>query len=216
MLIRLSKRLITKTIMENKLQELTDKLYNEGLSKGKAEGEALLEKAKKEAAETVAAAQKEAEAIRAKAEKEAADYKTKVTGDLKMAAVQSIQATKKDIENLVAGKMTDAAVEKALSEESFVKEIIKAVAQKFSAAESADLSLVLPESLQASLEPFVKNELASILGKEVKASFSKKIAGGFTIGPKDGSYFISLTDETFKSLISEYLRPTTKKLLFGE
>lgn len=202
--------------MENKLQELTDKLYNEGLSKGKAEGEALLEKAKKEAAETVAAAQKEAEAIRAKAEKEAADYKTKVTGDLKMAAVQSIQATKKDIENLVAGKMTDAAVEKALSEESFVKEIIKAVAQKFSAAESADLSLVLPESLQASLEPFVKNELASILGKEVKASFSKKIAGGFTIGPKDGSYFISLTDETFKSLISEYLRPTTKKLLFGE
>lgn len=202
--------------MENKLQELTDKLYNEGLSKGKAEGEALLEKAKKEAAEIVAAAQKEAEAIRAKAEKEAADYKTKVTGDLKMAAVQSIQATKKDIENLVAGKMTDAAVEKALSEESFVKEIIKAVAEKFSAAESADLSLVLPESLQASLEPFVKNELASILGKDVNASFSKKIAGGFTIGPKDGSYFISLTDETFKSLISEYLRPTTKKLLFGE
>jgi hypothetical protein len=26
--------------MKNKLQELTDKLYNEGLSKGKAEGEA--------------------------------------------------------------------------------------------------------------------------------------------------------------------------------
>ena len=32
--------------MENKLQELTDKLYNEGLSKGKAEGEVLLAKAK--------------------------------------------------------------------------------------------------------------------------------------------------------------------------
>ena len=31
--------------MENKLQELTDKLYNEGLSKGKAEGEVLLAKA---------------------------------------------------------------------------------------------------------------------------------------------------------------------------
>ena len=27
--------------MQNKLQELTDKLYNEGLSKGKEEGEAL-------------------------------------------------------------------------------------------------------------------------------------------------------------------------------
>ena len=33
--------------MQNKLQELTDKLYNEGLSKGKQEGEAILNEAKK-------------------------------------------------------------------------------------------------------------------------------------------------------------------------
>ncbi len=51
---------------------------------------------------------------------------------------------------------------------------------------------------------------------DVKADFSKKIAGGFTIGPKDGGYFISLTDDSFKELIGEYLRPVTKKLLFGE
>lgn len=81
--------------MENKLQELTDKLYNEGLSKGKAEGEVLLAKAKSDAAEIVAAAEKEAKEIIAKAEKQAADYKTKVAGDLKMAASQSIQATRK-------------------------------------------------------------------------------------------------------------------------
>ena len=49
----------------------------------------------------------------------------------------------------------------------------------------------------------------------VEASFSKKVAGGFRIGPKDGGYFISFTDETFNELISEYLRPATKKLLFG-
>ena len=76
--------------------------------------------------------------------------------------------------------------------------------------------LVLPESLKASLEPFVKGELTSILKGGVNATFTKKIAGGFTIGPKDGGYFISLTDETFKELISEYLRPSTRKLLFGE
>ena len=101
--------------MENKLQELTDKLYNEGLSKGKEEGEALLAKARSQAAEIVAAAEKEAKDIVAKAEKEAADYRTKVSGDLKMAASQSIQATRKDIENLVVFKMTGAATEKVLS-----------------------------------------------------------------------------------------------------
>lgn len=202
--------------MQNKLQELTDKLYNEGLSKGREEGEALLAKAKSQAADIVAEAEKKAAEIMTKAEKEAEAYKVKVAGDLKMAASQSVQATRKDIEDLVVFKMTGAATEKALSDEAFVKEVIKAVAEKFNAETAMDLNLVLPETLKSSLEPFVKNELSSILKGQVNASFSKKIAGGFTIGPKDGSYFISLTDETFKELISEYLRPATRKLLFGE
>lgn len=202
--------------MQNKLQELTDKLYNEGLSKGREEGEALLAKAKSQAADIVAEAEKKAAEIMTKAEKEAEAYKVKVAGDLKMAASQSVQATRKDIEDLVVFKMTGSATEKALSDEAFVKEVIKAVAEKFNAETSMDLNLVLPESLKSSLEPFVKNELSTILMGQVNASFSKKIAGGFTIGPKDGSYFISLTDETFKELISEYLRPATRKLLFGE
>ncbi len=202
--------------MQNKLQELTDKLYNEGLSKGREEGEALLAKAKSQAADIVAEAEQKAAEIMTKAEKEAEAYKVKVAGDLKMAASQSVQATRKDIEDLVVFKMTGSATEKALSDEAFVKEVIKAVAEKFNAETAMDLNLVLPESLKSSLEPFVKNELSTILKGQVNASFSKKIAGGFTIGPKDGSYFISLTDETFKELISEYLRPATRKLLFGE
>ena len=202
--------------MQNKLQELTDKLYNEGLSKGREEGEALLAKAKSQAADIVAEAEKKAAEIMTKAEKEAEAYKVKVAGDLKMAASQSVQATRKDIEDLVVFKMTGSATEKALSDEAFVKEVIKAVAEKFNAETAMDLNLVLPETLKSSLEPFVKNELSTILKGQVNASFSKKIAGGFTIGPRDGSYFISLTDETFKELISEYLRPATRKLLFGE
>ena len=202
--------------MENKLKELTDKLYKEGLSKGKEEGEAILAKANEKAAEIVEEARKQAEAIVKKAHKDAEDYKTKVEGDVKMAAVQSLQATRKDIENLMVGKMTDKQVTSALSSADFVKEVIKAVAEKFNAEEAVDLNVVLPESLRKELEPFVSGELASILKGGVTAEFSKKVAGGFTIGPKDGSYFISLTDETFKSLIGDYLRPATRKILFGE
>ena len=198
----------------DKLQELTQKLYQEGLQKGKEEGEALLAKAREEAAEIVKNAQEEAAAIKAKAEKEAADYKVKVEGDVKMASTQTVQATRAAVENLIVAKAVEP-VKGALSDESFLKEIITAVAQKFSAQESADLSLVLPEKLQKQLEPFVKGELSKTIGKGVEASFSKKMEGGFKIGPKDGSYFISLTDEAFQALIGEYLRPVTKKILFG-
>jgi len=202
--------------MQNKLQELTDKLYNEGLSKGKEEGESILAQAKAQAKEIVANARKEAEAIVAKAQKDAEGLKTKIDGDLKMAANQSLQATKHEIETLIISKVADLQVSGALASADFFKEIIKTVAQKFSAEESKDIALILPESMKAALEPFVKNELSQVLGGSVEATFSKKIAGGFNIGPKDGSYFISLTDETFKSLISNYLRPTTRKFLFGE
>ncbi len=199
----------------DKLQELTQKLYEEGLAKGKQDGEALLKKAQSEAEGIVKQAQEEAEAILAKARKDAEDFKVKVEGDVKMAAQQAVQATRTDIENLVVSKVVDGTVDKALANEDYIKGIITAVAQKFSADEPADLSLVLPENLRKSLEPFVKNELGKLLGKGVDATFSKKVAGGFKIGPKDGGYFVSLTDETFKDLIGSYLRPATKKLLFG-
>ena len=201
--------------MQNKLQELTDKLYNEGLSKGKQEGEEFLAKAKVQAEDILAKAKAEAAAIIAAANKEAEDLRTKVQGDLRMAANQSVAATKKDIETLVLAKMTEAEVKKALTSADFVKEVILAVAKGFSTEESVDLEVVLPETMKKDLEPFVASELTKVLKSDVQASFSKKVAGGFTIGPKDGGYFISFTDETFNALISEYLRPATKKILFG-
>ena len=198
----------------DKLQELTQKLYEQGLSKGKEEGEALLSQAHKEADELIKKAQEEAAAIIENAKKEAAGYKAKVEGDVKMASTQALQATRAGIEGLIVAKAVEP-VKEQLSGAAFLKEIILTVAKNFNAQESTDLALVLPEKLQKELEPFVKGELAQTLGKGVEASFSKKMAGGFKIGPKDGSYFISLTDEAFQDLIGEYLRPATKKILFG-
>ena len=201
--------------MQNKLQELTDKLYNEGLSKGKQEGEELLAKAKAQVDDMLAKAQAEAAQIIAAAQKQAEEIRTKTASDIKVASSQSIAATKKDIETLIVGKMTGDAVKKTLSSPDFIKDLIKTVAEKFTTDGPVDLNLVLPESLKNDLEPFATKELAKILGAGVQASFSKKVAGGFQIGPKDEGWFVSFTEETFSQLISEYLRPATKKLLFG-
>ena len=201
--------------MSNKLQELTDRLYNEGLSKGKEEGEILLFKARKEADEIIANARKQAEDIVTEAENRAAQLKEKAESDIKMASEQALMATKKDIENLLVNALCAEETEKVLSEEKFLKEIILAVAQKFSTQQSEDISLVLPASLKSMLEPWVSTELKKALKKEISVDFSKKIKGGFSIGPQNGSWYISMSDESFKALISEYLRPVPKTLLFG-
>ena len=204
--------------MQNKLQELTDKLYNEGLSKGKQEGEAILNEARAQAEDIIAKANAEAAKILADAGKEAEELKTKVTGDLKMAASQSLAATRQEIENLLISKVADKDITDTLTSAEFVKQAVMAVAKAFNpdSSEPAELSVILPESLKKEVEPFLRKELASVLNAKVEAGFSRKINGGFTIGPKGEGWFVSFTDETFKELISEYLRPATKKILFGE
>ena len=201
--------------MSNKLKELTDRLYNEGLSKGREEGELLLANARKEAEDILAAARREAETIVKEAAENAEKLRSKAESDIRMASEQSLQATRKDIEDLLLNSICADKVSTALKDEDLVKEVIRSVAARFDAEASEDLSLVLPEDLRNKLEPWVASELTKTRSKKVEASFSKKISGGFTIGPKDGSWYVSFSDETFRELISEYLRPVTRKLLFG-
>ena len=51
----------------------------------------------------------------------------------------------------------------------------------------------------------------------VKSTLSRELgeADIATWSDPNGGYFISFTEETFNALISEYLRPATKKILFG-
>ena len=70
--------------MENKLQQLTEKLYNEGLSKGRAEAEAIRAKAHADAERIVAEAQDKARAIAAQAEKSAEQLKTNTENEVKL------------------------------------------------------------------------------------------------------------------------------------
>ncbi len=203
--------------MQNKLQELTDKLYNEGLSKGKQDGEELLQKAKAESESIIAQAKAEAERIVAQAQKEAEELKTKVSADVKMAATQSISVTKQEMEKMIVTRTAAEGVKANMGNAAFVKELIMSVVKAFNPqnASPVDLSLILPESLKAEVEPFVKNEIASQFKAEVKVDYSKKMNGGFKVAPKNGGYVLQFTDEEFQNLVANYLRPATKKILFG-
>ena len=180
--------------MQDKLQELTDRLYNEGLSKGKHDGEELLQKAQAEADRIVAYAKVEAEHIIAQAQKEAEELKTKVAADVKMASTQSIAVTKQEIERMVVTQAATEGVKANMGNAAFVKELITSIVKAFNPenASPVDLSLILPESLKAELEPFVKNEIANQFKGEVKVDYSKKMNGGFKVSPKDGGYMLQL------------------------
>ena len=200
----------------NKLQELTEQLYSEGLSKGRMEGEQILASAKEEAERIIADAREKAEKIIAGANADAAEISAKAVSDVKLASGQILSETKSRICSLIQAKSVTPAVKEALKDETLIKNIILSAAKGFSTENSCDISMVLPEGTQDGILDYVKGEVAGAIGREIEVGVSRKIQGGLTIGPRDGGYFISLSDETFDELIREYLRPSTRKILFGE
>ena len=203
--------------MQDKLQELTDKLYNEGLSKGKQEGEELLQKTRVEADGIIAQAKAEAERIIAQANKEADELKTKVAADVRMATTQSIAVTKQEIEQMLVTRAAQQGVGQALSSADFAKELITSVVKAFNPenASPVALDMILPESLKAQVEPFIASEIAKTFSGEIRVDYSKKMNGGFKVSPREGGYMLQFTDEEFTQLMANYLRPATKKILFG-
>lgn len=204
--------------MQNKLQELTDRLYNEGLSKGRQEAEEMLANAKVEARDIVDKAHAEADAIVADAEKRAYKIRTMVQGDIKMASTQAIAALKQQVENMVVTQAVAKPVGAALSDEKFVKELIATIVKAFNAAnpDGQGLDIILPAKNRNELEQAFNNEVIKDLSAGIEVKNVKGMSDGFRIGPKDGGYQISFTADDFTSLIGEYLRPATKKILFEE
>ncbi|MBO7372356.1 MAG: hypothetical protein J6U34_07610 [Bacteroidales bacterium] len=197
---------------------MTDKLYNEGLSKGKQQAEQLLAEAEAKAGKIVQDAQAQADQILSKARKDADDLKTKVASDVKMASTQSISALKQQIEKTLMAKVVGAEVKDALQDANFVKPLIETVIRSFNAADiaPAGLDVILPEGMKQTLGKALESGLAKELKSTVNIDYAKNIAGGFKIAPKDGGYFISFADGDFEKMFSEYLRPAAKKILFSE
>ncbi len=202
--------------MQNKLQELTDKLYNEGLSKGKQEAEQMKANAKNEAAQIIADAKAKAEEILKKAQDEAAELKSKTENDIKMASSQVFASVKQQIENAIVAKSLKS-VKDAMADTEFVKTLLTSIVSAFNPqnCESVALEVILSAEMRAELEKFAQEKLSGICTAGLDVQFSKNVAGGFKIGPKGEGYMISFTEKDFENIIAEYLRPKTKELLFG-
>ncbi len=202
--------------MENKLQELTQKLYNEGVEKANTEAEKILAEAKSEAEKVKQNAEKEAEKIIAAAEQKSAEIKKNVDAELNLATKQTIRAVKQQITDMIVSKVIDEPVKKAFDEVKFVKEIIETVVKNWDSkkGEAIDLSVLLPAELEKEFSSFFTAKSGKELNANLELSFSDSIKGGFKVGPADGSYKISFSEEDFENFFKSYLRPKTIEMLY--
>ena len=195
--------------MENKLQQLTQKLYDEGLEKGRAEAERLVSEAKSEAAKIIADAKAEAEAIVKAAEAKAEDT-------AKNSMTEIALAGKEEISSLIAAESTFSAVKAANLDPEFVKAMLLSVARNWNGASSSkvELQALLPEAERAKFDAAFAAAAKELLEAGIEVGYSKEVRTGFKVGAKGGSYYISFSDDDFEALLKEYLRGKISELLF--
>ncbi|WP_372949996.1 V-type ATP synthase subunit E family protein [Mariniphaga sp.] len=202
--------------MTSKIQQLTETIYNEGVQKAKEEAEAILKEAKEKAAGIEKEAQKKAEKKVAEAEEKAQELKKQVDSEIKMTLNQAVSAMKQEITSLIAMRVIQPPVKELFSDKDYLQNLISTVVKGWMEKESFDVKVILPEQDRNKLEDFYKKNLADELNKGLEVSFSQNMKSGFKIGPADGSYLISFTDEDFTNFLKAYLRPKTSQLLFEE
>lgn len=193
-----------------KIQELTEKIYREGVEKGQAEADRIIQEAKAEAAQIVADAKKKAADIEAAGKKAAAELDTNTKNELKLFTAQSLSALKSEIANVLTASTVGQAVDKLVSDKDFLCKFTVALASKWVENEPIVIETADADTLKA----YFAKEAKAILDKGVSIEKVNGRSALFTVKPEDGSYKVSFGKEEFEDYFKSFLRPQLVQMLF--
>ena len=202
--------------MTNKILELTEKIYNEGVIKAKVYADQIIADSKKEAAEIIKSAKKEELVILEETKRKAAELKKNTDSEIQLAARQFMSNFKQQITNVITTSQVEPPVKTAFNDNEFVKNIILLIIKNWNPQKPEDLklSILLPQKDEKELTDFFESQAIKTLNQGVDIQFDAKTTNGFKIGPKDGSYKISFSDKDFENYFKGYIKDRTKNLLF--
>ena len=189
--------------MENKIQELTDKIYREGVEKGNEEAKRLIANAQEEAKKIIEDAKKEAESIITSSRKSADELAENTKSELKLFAGQAVNALKSEIATMITNKIVTAPVEEFAKNKDFLNAFIVALASKW----SVDEPIVISTEDAAALKKYFAVNAKALLDKGVKIEQVNGIKALFSVSPEDGSYKVNFGEEEFMNYFKEFLRP---------
>jgi len=202
--------------MENKLDILTKKLYDEGVGKAQQEAAEILRKAKEDADKIVAEAQAQAARLQADARADVENLKKKADSEMALSARQALAALKQSITNLIAGKVAGEMARTGFEEKAFVQELLMTLVQKWDVATgNLNMDVILSAEEKAAFETFVADKYKALLDKGLSVKVGD-VEGEFVLQPKDGGYQIAFSEALFEAFFAQYMRGFTKKLLFKE
>lgn len=200
--------------MSNKLQVLTDKIYQEGVEKGNEEALKLTSAAKLEAEAIIKEANKEAAEIVAKAKAASQELHENTISEIKLSSSQAINAIKQEIANTITDTITSPDIKSATTNQDYIQSLIATAIKSWASGGDVDMSILVPEGTKVSVDNYFTTTAKGVLDGGFTIESANDVKCGFQVAAKDGSYKVSFTDEDFISFFKEFVRPKVATLLF--
>ncbi|MEX2443074.1 MAG: V-type ATP synthase subunit E family protein [Alkalispirochaeta sp.] len=197
--------------METQLQDIIDKIHDEGVKEAEQRARKIVESAEKQAREKVDHARSEADEIIKEAKEEAAKHTAAGEAALKQASRDLLLSVRKQLTSLFE-TVQEQAVGDALTPERMAS-IIADMVQAWSTSGSDQFEVLVNEQDREGLETALRSALAEKLKKGVDVRPVRGITAGFRVGTQDGSAYYDFTDETLAELLSAFLNPRLAELM---
>ncbi len=198
--------------MEMQLQELIEKIKQDGVKTAEAEAEAILESANEKAEKIIADAKAEAEKLMLNAKQQ--NERTVKSGEdaIRQAGrnllISFRESVTKELEAILNNGVLDAYSPKNLTEL-----IIKVVEAWSKNAEASDISIILNSNDLKEVEGTLLSALKEKMLQGVTLKANDNFDGGFRIAVNQGQAYYDFSAEAVTDMLSAYLSPKVSALL---
>ncbi len=197
--------------MDVQLNELIEKIKNDGIRSAEDEASRIIVDAQKQAADIVSKAEIEARRIQKVAGVEAEKTERSGTEALRHAGRDLLLTVRSSIEDMfnriVKSSVTDSLNPELLSQA--VMETIRSLAIE----SLSGVEVQIPENQFALIEPGLRGAMVDEFKKGMKIAPVKGLDAGFRVSIKNGSMFYDFSDQEIVEMLSRFLNPQLVKII---
>ena len=205
------------------VQELVDRLRQDGVAEGQEQAARILEEARREAAEIVDLARREAAEIREKAELASTRLRKAGEESLELAVRDALLRLRTEIEDRFAAQL-GRLVSERLQDRDFMEKLLLNIAGE-AVPRDRPVEIVLPDTfgsatpdnpmgrLEAEVDGFVLGVTGDMLREGVTILVSDEVEVGLIVRVADEGLEVRLDERALRELLRENLLPRFRELL---
>ncbi len=199
--------------MSEKLKALTDKIYEEGIEKAKADSSKILTDAKKEADQIINDAINKRDQMLKEAESEIESLRKKVASEIKMASQKSINQFKQQLSHIITEKVISEPITEIFSNPEFCANAIYTCLVSLQKNTDGAWIIEIPEKDKKAIEQALANNKAQVLSNDVIIKPNSQLKSGFEVKPENGNFILKFDEEMFAEYFGTFLKVETKNMI---